>query len=42
MEWVLKVMANLVDPTERGVGEEAYRLIERIVAAAPPSLAGGR
>ena len=42
MEWVLKVMANLVDPTERGVGEQVYRLIERAVAAAPPSLAGGR
>jgi flavin-dependent dehydrogenase len=33
MEWTLRVMANLVDPSERGAGAAAYRLLERIVRA---------
>jgi geranylgeranyl reductase family protein len=35
MEWVLKVMANLLDPQERGVGIAAWRLLERLVQMAP-------
>ena len=35
MEWVLKVMANLLDPSERSTGERAYRMIERIVQVGP-------
>jgi flavin-dependent dehydrogenase len=35
MEWVLRVMANLVDPSERTAGEAAYRMIERAVRAGP-------
>jgi geranylgeranyl reductase family protein len=35
MEWVLRVMANLVDPSERTAGEAAYRMIERVVQAGP-------
>jgi flavin-dependent dehydrogenase len=35
MEWALRVMADLVDPADRGVGTAAYRLIERIVRVGP-------
>jgi geranylgeranyl reductase family protein len=35
MEWALRVMADLVDPADRGAGAAAYRLIERIVRVAP-------
>jgi menaquinone-9 beta-reductase len=35
MEWVLKVMANLLDESERGVGERAYEMLERMVRLAP-------
>jgi len=35
MEWVLRVMANLLDPSERRAGEVAYRMIERAVAMGP-------
>ena len=35
MEWALRVMADLLDPAERGAGAAAYRLIERIVRLAP-------
>ena len=35
MEWVLKVMANLLEPEERRIGEQAYRMLEGIVRAAP-------
>jgi menaquinone-9 beta-reductase len=35
MEWVLRIMANLLRPEELGPAEVAYRTIERIVSAAP-------
>jgi geranylgeranyl reductase family protein len=35
MEWVLKVMANLLEPEERTIGDEVYRAIERLVRVAP-------
>jgi len=35
MEWTLRVMSNLLDPAERGAGAAAYRLLERLVRAAP-------
>ena len=35
MEWVLKVMANLLETEERPIGEQAYRMLEGIVRAAP-------
>jgi flavin-dependent dehydrogenase len=38
MEWVLKVMANLLEPEERGVQERVYGAIERIVALGPDPL----
>ncbi|HZJ48468.1 MAG TPA: FAD-dependent oxidoreductase, partial [Acidimicrobiia bacterium] len=31
MEWVLKVMANLLEPEERGMSEKVYQAIERAV-----------
>ena len=31
MEWVLKVMANLLEPEERGMAEKVYTAIERAV-----------
>jgi geranylgeranyl reductase family protein len=34
MEWVLKVMANLLDESERGIGELAYSMLERMVKVA--------
>jgi len=38
MEWALKVMANLLDPDERGVSEWVYHLIERLVRFGPDPL----
>jgi hypothetical protein len=35
MEWVLRIMANLLRPEELGPAEVAYRLVERLVAFAP-------
>ncbi len=35
MEWVLKVMANLLEPEDAGMSERVYRIIERVVAAGP-------
>jgi menaquinone-9 beta-reductase len=35
MEWVLRVMANILRPDERHIAEQAYRIIERVVAAGP-------
>ena len=35
MEWVLRVMANLLRPDERHVAEVAYSMIERVVRVGP-------
>jgi geranylgeranyl reductase family protein len=35
MEWVLRIMANLLRPDELGPAEAAYKVVERIVAIAP-------
>lgn len=35
MEWVLKVMANLLEPEEYGMAERVYNAIERIVKVGP-------
>jgi menaquinone-9 beta-reductase len=35
MEWVLKVMANLLDESQRSVGERAYAMLEQMVRLAP-------
>ena len=35
MEWVLMVMANLLEPSERDVGQDAYRMLERLVRVTP-------
>lgn len=35
MEWVLRIMANLLRPEEIGPAEAAYRALARIVAVAP-------
>ncbi|MEX2322210.1 MAG: geranylgeranyl reductase family protein [Acidimicrobiia bacterium] len=35
MEWTLRVMANILRPDERHIGEEVYRMIERVVAVGP-------
>ena len=35
MEWVLKVMANLLEPEEKGISERVYGAIERIVDLGP-------
>ena len=35
MEWTLRVMANLMRPEDKGVGERAYDVIERIVRIGP-------
>lgn len=35
MEWVLRIMANLLRPDEIGPAEAAYRAVERLVAIAP-------
>lgn len=38
MEWVLKVMANLLEPEERGMEERVYSAIEKVVAVGPEPL----
>ncbi len=35
MEWVLRIMANLLRPDEVGPAEAAYKVVERLVAAMP-------
>jgi geranylgeranyl reductase family protein len=35
MEWTLKVMSNLIDEDERGVGEQAYRMLAGMVRPLP-------
>lgn len=35
MEWVLRIMANLMRPEERGPAELAYKAVEKIAAIAP-------
>ena len=41
MEWVLRIMANLLRPDEIGPAEAAYEVLERLVAVAPdPSPTG--
>jgi geranylgeranyl reductase family protein len=35
MEWVLRIMANLLRPDELGPAEAAYRIVERLVAIGP-------
>jgi geranylgeranyl reductase family protein len=37
MEWVLRIMANLLRPDETGPAEAAYKVVERLVALAPIS-----
>ena len=32
MEWVLRIMSNLLRPDELGPAEAAYRLLEKLVA----------
>jgi geranylgeranyl reductase family protein len=41
LEWTLKVMANLMEPEERGIEERVYRVIERVVAVGPDPLIKG-
>ncbi len=38
MEWVLKVMANLLNEEEKGIGEQAYDALEALVKRAPRTL----
>jgi geranylgeranyl reductase family protein len=38
MEWALKVMANLLEPEDRGLSERIYGAIERIVKMTPDPL----
>ena len=40
MEWVLKVMANLLEEEDRHIGDKAYFMLERMVKAAPVRLTG--
>jgi menaquinone-9 beta-reductase len=35
MEWVLRIMANLLRPDEIGPAEAAYKIVERLVALGP-------
>jgi flavin-dependent dehydrogenase len=35
MEWVLKVMANLMEPEDEGIQERVYRMVEAVVQAGP-------
>lgn len=35
MEWVLRIMANLLRPDELGPAEAAYKVVERLVALGP-------
>ena len=42
MEWVLRIMANLLRPDELGAAEAAYAAVEVIVRALPdPAARGG-
>jgi geranylgeranyl reductase family protein len=45
MEWVLRIMANLLRPEEIGPAEAAYKMVERLVAVipdpSPPGLGTG-
>ncbi|HEX9855806.1 MAG TPA: geranylgeranyl reductase family protein [Acidimicrobiia bacterium] len=38
MEWVLKVMANLLEPEDQGMSERVYHAIERVVKVGPDPL----
>jgi geranylgeranyl reductase family protein len=38
MEWVLKVMANLLEPEDKGMSERVYWAIERLVKIGPDPL----
>ena len=38
MEWALKVMANLLEPEEKGLTERVYGAVERIVKITPDPL----
>lgn len=42
MEWVLKVMANLLEPEERGMAERVYGAIEKVVRLGPDPLIKSR
>ena len=46
MEWVLRIMANLLRPDELGPAEAAYKMVAALVAVAPepsdPSLTASR
>jgi len=35
MEWVLRIMANLLRPDELGPAEAAYKMVAALVALAP-------
>lgn len=35
MEWVLRVMSNLLNPADRTIGTQVYLALERLLAAAP-------
>jgi geranylgeranyl reductase family protein len=35
MEWVLRIMSNMLRPDERGPAEVAYKVVERLVALGP-------
>jgi menaquinone-9 beta-reductase len=38
MEWVLRIMANLLRPEEVGPAEAAYKMVAALVAATPVSV----
>ena len=42
MEWVLKVMANLLEPEEKGMAERVYGAIEKVVKIGPDPLIKSR
>jgi hypothetical protein len=42
MEWVLRIMANLLRPDELGPAEAAYAAVEAIVRALPDPSTGRR
>jgi hypothetical protein len=35
MEWVLRIMSNMLRPDELGPAEAAYKVVARLVALAP-------
>jgi flavin-dependent dehydrogenase len=39
MEWVLRIMANLLRPDELGPAEAAYKMVEKLAAVIPDSSA---